>query len=71
MLVVLHHGRRRSYPASDLALPRSLPETAQNHVSGILDKHQAADRTQAALRARGISPAPTERRVGTLPTATW
>jgi DNA-binding CsgD family transcriptional regulator len=30
----------------------------QNHVSRILDKLQAADRTQAALRARGITPPP-------------
>jgi len=31
-------------------------KTVQNHVSHILDKLQAADRTQAALRARGITP---------------
>jgi DNA-binding NarL/FixJ family response regulator len=31
-------------------------KTVQNHVSRILDKLQAADRTQAVLRARGISP---------------
>jgi DNA-binding NarL/FixJ family response regulator len=31
-------------------------KTVQNHVSRILDKLQAADRTQAALRARGIAP---------------
>ena len=31
-------------------------KTVQNHVSRILDKLQAADRTQAALRARGIPP---------------
>jgi DNA-binding NarL/FixJ family response regulator len=31
-------------------------KTVQNHVSRILDKLQAADRTQAALRARGITP---------------
>jgi DNA-binding NarL/FixJ family response regulator len=30
-------------------------KTVQNHVSRILDKMQAADRTQAVLRARGIS----------------
>lgn len=30
-------------------------KTVQNHVSRILDKLQAADRTQAVLRARGIS----------------
>lgn len=30
-------------------------KTVQNHVSRILDKLQAADRTQAALRARGLS----------------
>lgn len=33
-------------------------KTVQNHVSHILDKLQATDRTQAALRARGISTAP-------------
>jgi DNA-binding NarL/FixJ family response regulator len=33
-------------------------KTVQNHVSRILDKLQAADRTQAALRARGIPPSP-------------
>jgi DNA-binding NarL/FixJ family response regulator len=31
-------------------------KTVQNHVARILDKLQAADRTQAALRARGIAP---------------
>ena len=31
-------------------------KTVQNHVSRILDKLQAADRTHAALRARGITP---------------
>jgi DNA-binding NarL/FixJ family response regulator len=31
-------------------------KTVQNHVSHILDKLQAADRTQAVLRARGITP---------------
>lgn len=31
-------------------------KTVQNHVSHILDKLQAADRTQAILRARGIEP---------------
>jgi DNA-binding NarL/FixJ family response regulator len=44
------------------ARERTLPEvslkTVQNHVSHILDKLQAADRTQAALRARGITPSP-------------
>jgi DNA-binding NarL/FixJ family response regulator len=33
-------------------------KTVQNHVSHILDKLHATDRTQAALRARGISPPP-------------
>jgi len=33
-------------------------KTVQNHVSRILDKLQATDRTQAALRARGIDPSP-------------
>ncbi len=40
-----------------LMIARSLGislKTVQNHVSRILDKLQAADRTQAALRARGI-----------------
>jgi DNA-binding NarL/FixJ family response regulator len=31
-------------------------KTVQNHVSRILDKLQAADRTQAVLRARGVDP---------------
>jgi DNA-binding NarL/FixJ family response regulator len=31
-------------------------KTVQNHVSRVLDKLQAADRTQAVLRARGIDP---------------
>jgi DNA-binding NarL/FixJ family response regulator len=30
-------------------------KTVQNHISRILDKPQAADRTQAVLRARGIT----------------
>jgi DNA-binding NarL/FixJ family response regulator len=30
-------------------------KTVQNHVSRILDKLQAADRTQAVLRARGLA----------------
>jgi DNA-binding NarL/FixJ family response regulator len=45
--------------ASNRHIARSLGvslKTVQNHVSRILDKLQAADRTQAALRARGISP---------------
>ena len=33
-------------------------KTVQNHVSRILDKLQATDRTQAALRARGIDLSP-------------
>jgi DNA-binding NarL/FixJ family response regulator len=47
--------------ASNRQIARSLElslKTVQNHVSRILDKLQAADRTQAALRARGISPSP-------------
>jgi DNA-binding NarL/FixJ family response regulator len=35
-------------------------KTVQNHVSRILDKLQAADRIQAALRARSITPSTTE-----------
>jgi DNA-binding NarL/FixJ family response regulator len=47
--------------ASNQHIARSLSislKTVQNHVSRILDKLQAADRTQAALRARGIQPRP-------------
>jgi len=47
--------------ASNRQIARSLGlslKTVQNHVSRILDKLQAADRTQAAFRARGIPPAP-------------
>jgi DNA-binding NarL/FixJ family response regulator len=47
--------------ASNRQIARTLGlslKTVQNHVSRILDKLQAADRTQAALRARGISPTP-------------
>jgi DNA-binding NarL/FixJ family response regulator len=47
--------------ASNQQIARSLGislKTVQNHVSRILDKLQAADRTQAALRARGIAPQP-------------
>ena len=47
--------------ASNQQIARSLAislKTVQNHVSRILDKLQAADRTQAALRARGVPPQP-------------
>jgi len=47
--------------ASNRHIARSLGvslKTVQNHVSRILDKLQAADRTQAALRAKGILPPP-------------
>ncbi len=47
--------------ANNRQIARSLGislKTVQNHVSRILDKLQAADRTQAALRARGIAPFP-------------
>jgi DNA-binding NarL/FixJ family response regulator len=46
--------------ASNRQIARSLGvslKTVQNHVSRILDKLHAADRTQAALRARGMPPA--------------
>jgi DNA-binding NarL/FixJ family response regulator len=46
---------------SNKQIARSLDlsiKTVQNHVSRILDKLQAGDRTQAALRARGIEPGP-------------
>lgn len=45
----------RAEGASNQQIARSLGvslKTVQNHVSHILDKLQAADRTQAALRAR-------------------
>jgi DNA-binding NarL/FixJ family response regulator len=45
--------------ASNRQIARSLGlslKTVQNHVSRILDKLQAADRTQAALRARSVPP---------------
>ena len=44
--------------ATNRQIARSLGlslKTVQNHVSRILDKLQAADRTQAVLRARGIN----------------
>jgi DNA-binding NarL/FixJ family response regulator len=44
--------------ASNASIARQLGlsvKTVQNHVSRILDKLQAGDRTQAALRARGLS----------------
>ncbi len=47
--------------ASNQQIARSLGislKTVQNHVSRILDKLQAADRTQVALRARGIPQQP-------------
>jgi len=47
--------------ASNRHIARSLGislKTVQNHVSHILDKLQATDRTQAALRARGLAPPP-------------
>jgi DNA-binding NarL/FixJ family response regulator len=46
--------------ASNRQIARSLGlslKTVQNHVSRILDKLQATDRTQAVLRIRGIPPA--------------
>jgi DNA-binding NarL/FixJ family response regulator len=45
--------------ASNKQIARALQlslKTVQNHVSRILDKLQASDRTQAALRARGLNP---------------
>jgi DNA-binding NarL/FixJ family response regulator len=46
--------------ASNRQIARALGvslKTVQNHVSRILDKLQAPDRTQAVLRARGLPPA--------------
>jgi DNA-binding NarL/FixJ family response regulator len=51
VLTLLAGGATNRQIARSLAL--SL-KTVQNHVSHILDKLQAADRTQAVLRARGI-----------------
>lgn len=53
VLAMLADGQSNKQIARNLEL--SL-KTVQNHVSRILDKLQAADRTQAALRARGITP---------------
>ena len=47
--------------ASNRQIARTLGislKTVQNHVSRILDKLQAADRTQAVLRARGLTAPP-------------
>lgn len=52
VLALLADGATNSQIARSLGL--SL-KTVQNHVSRILDKLQAADRTQAVLRARGIT----------------
>jgi DNA-binding NarL/FixJ family response regulator len=53
VLTLLADGATNRQIAGQLGL--SL-KTVQNHVSHILDKLQAADRTQAVLRARGIAP---------------
>lgn len=53
VLALLADGQTNKQIARSLGL--SL-KTVQNHVARILDKLQAADRTQAALRARGIAP---------------
>ena len=52
VLTLLADGATNRQIARSLGL--SL-KTVQNHVSRILDKLQAADRTQAVLRARGIN----------------
>jgi DNA-binding NarL/FixJ family response regulator len=53
VLTLLADGATNRQIARSLGL--SL-KTVQNHVSRILDKLQATDRTQAVLRARGINP---------------
>jgi DNA-binding NarL/FixJ family response regulator len=53
VLSLLADGATNRQIATQLGL--SL-KTVQNHVSRILDKLQATDRTQAVLRARGIEP---------------
>ena len=55
MLDLLADGANNRQIARSLGI--SL-KTVQNHVSRILDKLQAADRTQVALRAKGIAPFP-------------
>jgi DNA-binding NarL/FixJ family response regulator len=55
VLDLLAEGASNQQIARSLGISR---KTVQNHVSRILDKLQAADRTQAALRARGIPPPP-------------
>ncbi len=53
VLDLLARGHSNAQIAHELGL--SL-KTVQNHVSRVLDKLQAEDRTQAALRARGLVP---------------
>lgn len=55
VLTLLADGATNRQIARSLGL--SL-KTVQNHVSRILDKLQAPDRTQAVLQARGITPEP-------------
>jgi DNA-binding NarL/FixJ family response regulator len=55
VLQLLADGASNRHIARTLGL--SL-KTVQNHVSRILDKLQAADRTQAVLRARGLTSPP-------------
>ena len=55
VLQLLADGASNRHIARTLGL--SL-KTVQNHVSRILDKLQATDRTQAALRARGLTSPP-------------
>jgi DNA-binding NarL/FixJ family response regulator len=55
VLQLLADGASNRHIARTLGL--SL-KTVQNHVSRILDKLQAADRTQAVLRARGLASPP-------------
>ena len=55
VLDLLAEGASNQQIARSLGISR---KTVQNHASRILDKLQAADRTQAALRARGIRSQP-------------
>jgi DNA-binding NarL/FixJ family response regulator len=55
VLQLLANGASNRHIARTLGI--SL-KTVQNHVSRILDKLQAADRTQAVLRARGLTAPP-------------
>ena len=51
MLALIAHGRSNAEIARELGLS---VKTVQNHASNVLAKLQVRDRTQAALRMRGL-----------------